>query len=383
MPPKPAGAGKRRFGIEIRRVLAMLGRSEPAPMLPMPWIACLLLSLCLALAGGSRAAAATIDSDYAAGDSLSPPVLNIYIRGEFQNGDIARLRRVLARHADKAVRLAFHFDSPGGALVEGIEMGKLIAALPNTTQSHVGGRSAGAAICASACVYAYLGAKFRYLAPRAKIGVHKFYMEGKAMRGGEALALSQDLSGMIVSYLRTRGVDAEFFQDIISSAEGGIYWVPHDRLASLKVITQDVRGQTVDYRNLRGQLMLNIEQDALVGYNAIQLGCGVGGITGTAFLQEPDNAFEGRLMLHSGGVDYPVLDQRLVSRRGQVSAIGFRVPAPTARVVMRNASIGARVFDRHGRMAFGFYGDVYDTKIGETFRNCAAVISIRNLGAAP
>lgn len=360
----------------------MLGGSEPAPMLPMPWIACLLLSLCLVLAGGSRAAAASIESEYVAGDPLSPPVLNVYIRGEFRNGDIARLRRELARHADKAVRdMAFYFDSPGGALVEGIEMGEFIATLPNTTQSHVGGRNAGSAICASACVYAYLGAKFRYLAPRAKIGVHKFYMEGKSMRGGEALALSQDLSGMIVSYLRERGVDAEFFQDIVSSTGDGIYWVPHERLASLRVITQDVRGQTVEYRNLRGQLTLNIEQDALVGYNAIQLSCAGNGMTGTAFLQEPDNAFEGMLMLHSGGVDYPVLDQELLSRRGRISTIGFRVPAQAARMIMRNASLGAKVFDRRGRMAFGFYGDVYDARIGEIFWNCASVISIRNLPA--
>ncbi len=357
----------------------MLDGSSPSPVAKMPWIARLLLSLCLALGLGARGGAATIESEYVAGGPTAPPLLNIYIRGEFQKGDTARLRRELARHADKAVRdMAFHFDSPGGALVEGIEMGELIAALPNTTQSHVEARSSGAAVCASACVYAYLGAKFRYLAPRAKIGVHKFYMEGKSMRGGEAIALSQDLSAMIVGYLRQRGVDADFFKDIVSSAEDGIYWVPHDRLASLKVITQDVRGQTVEYRNIRGMLSLNIEQDALVGYNGLQLSCGPQGMTGVAYLQEPAHAFQGRLLLHSGGRDYPVLDQELLSRRGQIAAVGFRVPQRTARVVMRNSSLGAKMFDRREEMAFGFHGDVYDGKIAEIFWNCASVISIRN-----
>lgn len=342
----------------------------------MPRIACLLLSLCLALAGGMRAVAATIESEYVAG---SPPSLSVHIRGELRNGDTGRLRRELARQADRTVRsIAFYFDSPGGVLVEGIEMGELIAGLPDTTQSHVGAPNAGAAICASACVYAYLGAKFRYLAPRAKIGVHKFYMEGKSMRGGEAIALSQDLSGMIVSYLHDRGVDAAFFQDIVSSTGDRIYWVPHDRLASLRVITQDVRGQTVEYRNLQGALALSIEQDALIGYNGIRLRCDGEGMTGTAYLQEPDNAFEGTLMLHSGGTDYPVPDQKLLSRRGQISTIDFRVPPRTARIIMHNSSLGAAVRDRGGRQTFGFYGDVYDARIGEIFWSCASVISIRN-----
>lgn len=371
----------------------MLEGSSPSPDADMSWIARLLMPLCPALAlwlalgitlglcasPAPRAAAATIESEYVAGRSNTPSVLNIYIRGEFVGGDTARLRRELARHADKAVRdMAFHFDSPGGALIEGIEMGEFIAGLPSTTQSHVEARSSGAAICASACVYAYLGAKFRYLAPRAKIGVHKFYMEGKSMRGGEAIALSQDLSGMIVSYLRQRGVDADFFKDIVSSAGDGIYWVPHERLASLKVITQDVRGQTVEYRNIRGALTLNIEQDALVGYNGIALRCEPEGMSGVAYLQEPAQPFDGRLLLHSGGVDYPVLDQAILSRRGQVTAVAFRVPQGTARVVMRNSSLGAKMFDRRGELAFGFYGDVYDGKIAEIFGNCGAVISIRN-----
>lgn len=354
----------------------MLGGCPAPPVVPMKRIACLLLS-CLALTGGARAV--TIDSEYIAGKPLQPPSVSVYIRGEFQTGDTAKLRRELARYANKAVRdMAFYFDSPGGSLMEGLHMGALIADLPGTTQSHVGGPNAGSAICASACVYAYLGARFRYLAPRARIGVHKFYMEGKSMRGGEAIALSQELSGEIVSYLRDRGVDADFFQDIVSSGGDSIYWVPHDRLASLKVITQDVRGQTVEYRNIRGDLMLNIEQDAQVGYNSIQLACGKGGVTGVAYLQEPGNAFEGSLMLHSGEEDFPVLDQQLFSRRDQVSAIGFRVPARTARIIMRNSSLGARVFDPTGQMAFGFRGDVYDGKISEIFWNCAAVISIAN-----
>lgn len=345
----------------------------------MPWIARLLLSLWLALGGGAAALAASIESEFIAGSGLTPPTLNLYIRGDLENGDTARLRRELARRADTAARvIAFHFDSPGGALVEGIRMGEMIAALPGTTQSHVAARRAGRAICASACVYAYLGAHFRYLAPRARIGVHKFYMEGKSMRGGDAIALSQDLSGMIVSYLHKRGVDGAFFQDIVSSTGEAIYWVPHDRLASLRVITQDVRGQSVEYRNLRGQLVLDIEQDALVGHNGLQLRCMPGGVTGTARLQEPDNAFEGVLMLHSGGVDQPVAEQRLLSRQAQVSAIAFRVPPDAARAIMRNASLGARVFDRRGRMEFGFSGEVHDPRIGEVFRNCAAVISITN-----
>ena len=347
----------------------------------MRWLSTLILSLLLALAAGPRTDAASITSEFVDDPPLGAPMVKVYVRGEIQSGDTARLRRELARHAARHPHdIAFHFDSPGGTLVEGIRMGEAIAALPETTQSHVAARNAAPASCASACVYAYLGAQFRYLAPRARIGVHQFYMEGKSMRGGEALSLSQDLSGMIVSYLHARGVEAAFFQDIVSSTGDGIYWVPHDRLAALKVVTQDVRGQTVEYTNLRGALALRIEQDALVGLNTIRLSCGRGGMTGTAYLQPPLRPFEGDLVLQSAGTDYPALDQRPVLDGGGAGAraIGFRIPPAAARAIMRNAALGAKVIARDGGRSFGFHSDVRDPRIGEIFSSCDAVISIRN-----
>lgn len=351
----------------------------------MRWLSALFLSLLLALAGGARADAAAITSEFVEDAPLAAPMLKVYISGEIQTGDAARLRRELARHAARHPHdIAFHFDSPGGTLVEGIRMGEMIAARPEVTQAHVAARNGAPARCASACVYAYLGAQFRYLAPRARLGVHQFYMEGKSMRGGEALSLSQDLSGMIVSYLHARGVEAEFFRDIVSSTGDGIYWVPHDRLAALKVITQDVRGQTVEYTNLRGALALRIEQDALVGLNTIRLSCGREGMTGTAWLQPPLRPFEGSLVLQSGGSDYPVLDQRAAMEGMEgmggtgARAIGFRVPPAAARAIMRNAALGAKVIAQDGGRSFGFHSDVRDPRIGEVFSSCDAVISIRN-----
>lgn len=348
----------------------------------MRWLSTLLLSLALALATGARTDAASITSEFSEDPPLAAPMLKIHIRGEFQTGDTARLRRELARNAARHPHdIAFHFDSPGGALVEGIRMGEMIAALPQVTQAHVAARDGAPARCASACVYAYLGAQFRYLAPRARIGVHQFYMEGKSMRGREALSQAQDLSGMIVSYLHARGVEAEFFRDIVSSTGDGIYWVPHDRLAALKVVTQDVRGQTVEYTNLRGALALRIEQDALVGLNTIRLSCGRDGMTGTAYLQQPLRPFEGDLILQSGGGDWPALDQRAVLDGGGgagARAIGFRIPPVAARAIMRNAALGAKVIARDGGRSFGFHGDVRDPRIGEIFSSCDAVISIRN-----
>ena len=339
----------------------------------MRWLATLILAL--ALAGGTRAGAAAITSEFVA----DPPLLKVFVSGEIHGGDTARLRRELDRHAARAPRdIAFHFDSPGGTLLEGIRMGEMIAARPEVTQAHVAAGNGAPASCASACVYAYLGARFRYLAPRARIGVHQFYMEGKSMRTGEALARAQDLSGMIVSYLHARGVEAEFFRDIVSRTGDGIFWVPHERLAALKVITQDVRGQTVEYTNLRGTLALRIEQDAQLGLNTIRLSCTREGMTGTAWLQPPPRPFQGDLVLQSGGKDYPALDQRTARQGAKGLAIGFRIPPAAARAIMRNAALGAKVIARDGGRAFGFHSDVRDPRIGEIFSSCEAVISTRN-----
>lgn len=323
-----------------------------------------LQMICLAVA----ASAMEIESRYSEGSMLLPPMLTVRLTGEIVSGDREKLATELAVLAEKPVRdIIFEFDSPGGSLIEGIMIGELIASRREMTVAHI--RSSQEPICASACVYAYLGAAFRYIDREAKLGVHKFYST-EEMSSAEAMARGQDLSAIIVAYLRERAVDGDFFLDIVSAPGDGISWISHDRLAELGVVSQGVKGKTVEYRNIEGTIYLRVEQDAFVGRNRITIQCGNAGPIGLAFLQEPPDPFQGPFMIHSGGLDYQVHDYYFARHGTSETIVGFSITPAVAAVVAGNSSIGAKVFNPEMNMSYGFEGEVRDPKIREMVDGC-------------
>ena len=331
------------------------------------------------LAVGNVAGAVEIETTYLDISPFMPKTLQVSISGTIESGDTEKLRVALDRYRDKFVQsIALTFSSSGGSLVEGIGMGRLIASLEPVTTSGVDGS------CASSCVYAYLGADFRYLTPTARIGVHKFFMTSEVEDSHGAMATSQDLSALIISYMRDQGVDPVFFSDIVSAAGDSIYWVPHSRLAEAGVITQGARSQNVEYKNISGTLVLEIRQDAEVGDNVLQLACGNNGVLGVAYLAEPPMAFQGELLLNSNEIEYPVIEQSILGREDGIIIVGFLVPLETASSIMNNSSIGAKIFNGDHSLAYGFLGSVSDFRVQEVFANCSTPsISIQEARTVP
>lgn len=101
-----------------------------------------------------------ISSSYEEATQFMPPILTISMSGEIVQGDAAALKAELRRYEGRPLAdIRFEFDSPGGSLMEGIRIGQVIAGQPQNTTSRIAG--GGSPICASACVYAYIGADFR------------------------------------------------------------------------------------------------------------------------------------------------------------------------------------------------------------------------------
>lgn len=112
--------------------------------------------------------------------------------------------------ADTVLRLkdaVVVFDSVGGNLVGGIEIGKAIRLKGFNTLV------LDDALCASACALAWLGGKTRWAAPRAKIAVHAAWMfkNGKKQETGSGNAL-------VGAYLNTLGLTDEAIVFITSAA---------------------------------------------------------------------------------------------------------------------------------------------------------------------
>jgi hypothetical protein len=111
---------------------------------------------------------------------------------------------------DKVLRLreaVVLFDSVGGNLVAGIEIGKAIRLKGFNTLA------LSDKLCVSACALAWLGGKARWAAPRAKIAFHAAWMfrDGKKQETGSGNAL-------VGAYLNTLGLTDEAIVFITSAA---------------------------------------------------------------------------------------------------------------------------------------------------------------------
>jgi hypothetical protein len=115
----------------------------------------------------------------------------LLIAGPIVSGDAAKFKRTIAAETPSIVV----FDSPGGALVEGLEIGEMISArkmdtlVPEKT------------MCASACALAWLGGGKRFLDPTARIGFHAAYI-----RSGEYVRETGVGNALVGAYLANLGL---------------------------------------------------------------------------------------------------------------------------------------------------------------------------------
>ena len=117
------------------------------------------------------------------------------------------------------------FDSPGGSLLESLKMGAYIADIPATVSAQVGASDIPNAICASACVYAYIAADYRYISNGARIGIHRFGFTETNLDGNEGAAIGQALSGIFSEYIRSHRVEPALFEAVSSIDHSDILWV--------------------------------------------------------------------------------------------------------------------------------------------------------------
>ena len=328
-----------------------------------------------ALAAPHDGAAMEISSTYSEATQFMPTSLTVTMTGEIVPGDAATLKAELLRYQGRPINdISFEFDSPGGALMEGIRIGHVIAARPENTSSRIAGSSTP--ICASACVYAYIGSDFRFIEDGAELGVHQFYTQDE-LTGSDALAMGQELTSIILTYLQSRGVDSEFLADIVSARGDSIVWVDHQRLADLGVVSQGVKGQSVEYVNYEGEISLRVQQDAYVGQNRIIIGCGDQGPYGIAFLEEPPMPFAGPFMVHAGGYDHTIHEFGYIEHGDGVTIAGFQITPQVAAEIAGASAIGGKVFNTDKSISYGFAGEVVDPKIRDMVDGCMRRFSRR------
>jgi hypothetical protein len=146
-----------------------------------------------------------------------------------------------------------YLNSPGGDLVGAILLGEAIRKLGadtsvgQTLPDDSGWHKTGAGQCLSACAFAFLGGKERFINPGSEIGLHQFYDADALRKPTEKLftaldaSLDQLLTGLVLDYVVRMGTDAQLVvvasktpptdMHILSEAEARelrVTWSPDD-----------------------------------------------------------------------------------------------------------------------------------------------------------
>lgn len=129
--------------------------------------------------------------------------------------------------------LAVRFNSPGGNLIAGLELGEIIRKNKLNTE---------AILCASACAYAFLGGVQRsFVDKQSKIGVHRFY-HSKAMQNptlqqfsGVDLDNTQKLMAGLLLYAMKMDIDLRILSISAEAGPEDMRWLSEKEAQELKV----------------------------------------------------------------------------------------------------------------------------------------------------
>ena len=203
----------------------------------------------------------------------------IFLDGAIDSAAASRLEQYIKRHRIPE-RSFVYLNSPGGSLIAGIELGRLIRKYGLSTD--VGKRAVGAirrfdveaGRCYSAWAYAYLGGQFRYLKQGSRYGVHQF--STASPKGGDE-GTAQIAAAIIVEYMRSMDVDTELFSLSVSAAPKGINEIDTQTLERLNAVNGGRTRPVWTIESTEGQLYFKGERmTAESGINKFMLFCSEG-----------------------------------------------------------------------------------------------------------
>ncbi len=302
---------------------------------------------------------------------IRPPTLHITATGEIQSGDTEKLKAAIEGADVSDVRdVLILFDSPGGSLMESLRMGDYIADIPAIVSAQVGASDMPNAICASACVYAYIAADYRYISNGARVGIHRFGFTETDLDGNEGAAIGQALSGILSEYIRSHRVEPDLFEAVSLIDHNDILWVSHSDLEKWRVVTNGIYDEQASYINLNGKVALRMKQVAITGDSFLTLFCTETGIAGVADLHEPELAAYGTFDLGIDDAWYPVDRWDVLDRSDMRGKVLFDMPSGIAPAAMRAEKFGARIVSPGGDLFFGFQQIIRNGLLDEMIRSC-------------
>lgn len=130
-------------------------------------------------------------------------------------------------------------DSPGGSVMDALEIGALIQEKGLATEVAAGN------LCASSCPIIFASGLERLASPEAAIGLHQIYAAalGGAEAGGlavagVAMADAQSMTARITRHLTRSGVDPALWLHALDTPPDRLYYLSAEEMQRLKLVTQ-------------------------------------------------------------------------------------------------------------------------------------------------
>jgi len=161
----------------------------------------------------------------------------IYASGKIRHGDLYRLKNTL-RKVSKRKQTIVVFNSAGGELNEGLEIGKFLK------YRHIGTAVQQNGICASSCALAFLGGRDKYgrklmiLPENSRLGYHSFYYKRNYVKPA---TIERDFAN-VIEYASIVGTPSSILVKMFKTKSSNMYWVKNSDRALLGI----KRGLTIN-----------------------------------------------------------------------------------------------------------------------------------------
>jgi hypothetical protein len=215
----------------------------------------------------------------------------IFLDGEIDSGADARFNAGVEKlHGDRA---NVYFNSPGGNLFAGLNLGETIR--KHGFSTYIGRRAEGMRLprpaeCLSACTFAYLGGVYRYADPKSRYGMHR---ATTAANSSADFDVGHLMTGRVAQYVHEMGGDESLVTIYESVSKDNIFILSPQEMVKLKVVNNGRLPADWSVKsNESGPYLLGMQQTAAYGLAKAEFSCKQGGVVFLSIYEAPKIAEE-------------------------------------------------------------------------------------------
>lgn len=314
---------------------------------------------------------------------------NIVLEGEIDIDAPARVAEALKKAGSDGADV--YISSPGGNLLAGIQIGRLIrkaganthigTLIPDPSQIIIGklvGVKYMPGYCLSACTFAFIGGVYRYSLEGSEFGVHRFSSSSRST--SVDLDTAQIISSEVVAYIREMDVDTGLFDLMVQEGKDGINVLSNSDMMRLNVVNNGRKKPKWSIEVIEGAQYLRGVQESIYGQGKALLTCDKGHMIFSSFYQIGS---EKAKSIASGGWYHSLLadgktialpDPAIAIANGSEIYTVFPLTKAQAITIATSPSIGHAIqAGRDAPMYFGYTIDIpasESQKVSTFIRNC-------------